>query len=85
MKEKWHYIGDGVYVMFDGYHVNMITGTPFRPENVIYLEPEVRANLVSYLTKLDEPSEAQTEEPEDCSSPHPETGAPGNNAERTPA
>lgn len=51
MDSKSIYIGDGVYVEFDGYYivvrVNSHTNDP-----VVFLEPEVMEALISYYEKL---------------------------------
>ena len=43
------YLGDGVYIVFDGVHFILTTedGTPV-PTNTIYLEPEVMFALLDY-------------------------------------
>jgi hypothetical protein len=35
------YIGDGVYLKFDGYAYELLTGSHDNPENRVVLEPEV--------------------------------------------
>ena len=47
MKE---YLGDGVYVEFDGFMVILTTGAEL--SNVIYLEPEVVQALTAFIAKL---------------------------------
>ncbi len=51
MSRAPQYIGDGVYVAFDGYHVWLLTGSHREEEatNKIALEPHVVAALVKYL------------------------------------
>ena len=48
------YLGDSVYVVFDGYHVTLTTenGYPDDPRNVIHLEPAVYEALVRYVESL---------------------------------
>lgn len=43
------YLGDGVYISFDGYHfiLTVEDGTPV-PTNTIYLEPTVMFALLEY-------------------------------------
>lgn len=47
------YLGDGVYVSFDGYQIWLDTRAQF-PVNRIALEPEVYAALLRYVEKLHE-------------------------------
>ena len=46
------YLGDSVYVSFDGYNVKLTTENGFGPSNTICLEPEVLFHLVKYATDL---------------------------------
>ena len=50
------YLGDSVYVDFDGYHIELTTnnGYPDDPRNKIYLEPQVYHALVQYVENLKE-------------------------------
>jgi hypothetical protein len=45
------YLGDGVYIHFDGYHLWLTTGTHETDlaDNKIALEPEVLHNLEAYI------------------------------------
>ena len=45
------YIGDGVYVRFDGYHVWLLTGSHDRPDNAVALEPQVYEALTKFAEK----------------------------------
>jgi hypothetical protein len=47
---KKTYLGDGVYVDHDGYHLVLTTedGNPEGPSNIIYLEPEVMDGLIKF-------------------------------------
>jgi len=55
MKFK-RYLGDSVYVSFDGYHIWLTTenGYPDDPRNKIALDPEVYSRLVEYQNYLKE-------------------------------
>jgi len=44
-KGKWEYIGDGVYVMFDGFGVWLHANSHDQPTDKIYLEPSVWKRL----------------------------------------
>lgn len=55
LNPAWHpdYIGDGVYVEFDGYMLILTTRDGIvNPTNAIALEPEVYARLVTYVEAL---------------------------------
>ncbi len=51
---KKEYLGDSVYVTFDGYHVVLTTenGLPDDPSNTIALDPNVIQSLNEYLDRL---------------------------------
>lgn len=49
MKE---YLGDSVYVDFDGWYITLTTENGYGPSNTIHLEPEVMANLMDYRDRL---------------------------------
>lgn len=46
------YIGDGVYVDFDGYGLVLTTENGVKTTNRIVLEPEVYAQLLRYVEAL---------------------------------
>jgi hypothetical protein len=47
------YLGDGVYAGFDGYHIVLTTQHgESRPNNIIYLDPNVIAQLLQYLDNM---------------------------------
>lgn len=57
------YIGDSVYVDFDGYHIVLTTENGYGPSNKIMLEPAVMQALFDYqewlkglYSKQEEPS-----------------------------
>ena len=49
-KNYEEYIGDGVYVSYDGYHVNIAVN--HHENHVVALEPIVAANLIYYINKI---------------------------------
>lgn len=51
---KKEYLGDSVYVREceDGIWLTTENGAPDDPSNAIYLEPEVYAALVAYMTRV---------------------------------
>lgn len=51
-KQYKQYLGDGVYVDFDGYMLILTTEDGIRVLNEIFLEPEVYNNLVKYVEEL---------------------------------
>lgn len=48
------YIGDGVYVDFDGFAIVLTTENGIGATNTIVLEPEVYGSLVRYVEQLKE-------------------------------
>lgn len=57
MPDKETYLGDSVYVSFDGYQLKLRTGDG--NNQVIYLEPPVYAALKSFVERLGENESAQ--------------------------
>jgi hypothetical protein len=60
MKKYSKYLGDAVYVDFDGYQIVLTTGDKLGGEyveNCIYLEPKVYDNLVNYVNELNKDDE----------------------------
>lgn len=50
MKEnEWAYVGDGVYIMFDGYGFWLHANSHDKPTDKIYLEPEVFSILIKLI------------------------------------
>lgn len=51
MKSNKQYLGDSVYVSFDGYQICLTTenGLPDDPSNKIYLDPAVQIALIKYI------------------------------------
>ena len=47
------YIGDGVYVEFDGFGIQATTENGIETTNTIYFEPQVLAALDRYLKRMD--------------------------------
>lgn len=46
------YLGDSVYVAFDGFGLVLTTENGFGPSNTIVLEPEVYEALTQYVARL---------------------------------
>lgn len=46
------YLGDSVYVTWDGNGLILTTENGFGPSNTIYMEDEVYAALTEYVTEL---------------------------------
>lgn len=55
------YIGDGVYVDYDGYMLVLTTEDGVSVTNTIYLEPTVYRGLLNYVGKLEEEAEAKAQ------------------------
>jgi hypothetical protein len=43
------YIGDSVYMSYDGFSFIIYTNNGLGPENVIYLEPEVVSSMLQFI------------------------------------
>ena len=51
------YLGDSVYVEYDGFHIVLYLNNGFGPKGQIYLDDEVASSLLKYLEKaFEEPS-----------------------------
>lgn len=46
------YLGDSVYIDFDGFGLTLTTENGFGPSNTIYLEPEVWVAMKEYVDRL---------------------------------
>lgn len=55
------YLGDGLYASFDGFQI-CLRAPRTGGDHVVYLEPEIYANLVEYARKVWQP--ATTEKPD---------------------
>ena len=53
------YIGDGVYVSFDGYHINIAVN--HHENHTVALEPEVVNNLKKYFKEIEELRNSKSE------------------------
>jgi len=51
---KQRYIGDGVYVLFDGYGIWLHANSHDHPTDKIYLEPDVLNSLIKFVDELKE-------------------------------
>ena len=47
----WSYIGDAVYVVYDGFGFWLHTDDHNDPTNAIYLEPDVLSALIHYAKR----------------------------------
>lgn len=54
-----HYLGDGVYIQFDGYGFVLTTENGVEVTNTIVLEPHVYMNLVEYVKRSLEREDAK--------------------------
>lgn len=57
------YLGDGVYANYDGYHVELRTGS-HKSDVLVFLDPEVAQSLVEYIQNTQILSK-QKDEPEE--------------------
>ena len=46
------YLGDGLYVAFDGYQLCLMANSHAEPTDTVYLEPMVWEQLVAYVERL---------------------------------
>lgn len=48
------YLGDSVYVKWDGYNIELTTknGLPTDPSNLIIMEPEVQVAFIKYIERI---------------------------------
>jgi len=51
-KETRDYIGDGVYVTYDGYGIELKANDHLRPTDKVYLEPEVFKALIRFAKRM---------------------------------
>jgi hypothetical protein len=56
MTNKKSYLGEGVHVQYDGYHIVLTTENGVTTTNTIMLEPEVLNSLDRFTKKLREKS-----------------------------
>ncbi len=59
-----HYLGDGVYAAYDGYHVVLTTEDGLTVTNSIPLEPAALTALFGYVERRKEQSAARPSAPE---------------------
>ena len=52
MNRPKEYLGDGVYVTFDGFALTLTTENGLRATNTIVLEPEVYGALARFVERL---------------------------------
>lgn len=53
-KSEKAYLGDGVYMDFDGYHIVLTTNNGREDTNTVYLEPEVLDNMLRMLKTMEQ-------------------------------
>jgi len=49
MEQQTKYIGDGIYVKFDGYYLRLLANDPHRPTDKIAIEDHVAVELIREL------------------------------------
>jgi hypothetical protein len=59
---EWRYLGDGLYVKYDGYHFVLAAGSnPEQPNDCVYLDGSVLSAFERFVNSLRSKSES-----EDC-------------------
>ncbi len=48
------YLGDGVYMDFDGFHIVLTTEDGISVQNTVYLEPEFPERIAQYRDRVHE-------------------------------
>jgi hypothetical protein len=48
------YLGDGLYVDFDGYQIRLSASNGIEDTNVVYLDSEVLKSFLNYIERLKE-------------------------------
>jgi hypothetical protein len=51
-EKKWQYLGDGVYVKYDGYGMWLHANSHDDPTDRIYLEPQVFDSMNRFVEKI---------------------------------
>ena len=46
------HLGDGAYVLFNGWDYMVFTHNGLKAENVVYLEPSAMENLLDYVQRM---------------------------------
>jgi hypothetical protein len=57
MDEYQEYLGDGVYVKFDGYQIVLMANSHVSPTDTIALDPHVIKALIRYVERLENENE----------------------------
>lgn len=52
MINEFRYLGDGLYVKFDGYLVELLANDHENPTDTVGLEPEVLSAFLSFIEEL---------------------------------
>ena len=50
--DSWEYLGDGVYVNFDGFGIWLHANSHDKPTDRIYLEPQILQSLNEYVERM---------------------------------
>ena len=48
------YLGDGVYISWDGYQIKLYTSDGVKVIDVIYLDPHIQVALTKYIEDISE-------------------------------
>jgi hypothetical protein len=58
VSERKSYLGDSVYVDFDGFSIVLTTENGYEPNNWIYMEPMIVDAFIGYVKRLSEANSA---------------------------
>ena len=61
MLYKTEYLGDGLYVEWDGYYVKLMANDQHNPTDTVYLEDNVLATFMKYIERLEKNDETDSD------------------------
>ncbi len=54
MEDNLEYLGDGLYVKFDGYQVYLMANSHITPSDTVALDPHVLRAFLQYVKRINE-------------------------------
>lgn len=52
MSEKFRYLGDGLYAVYDGYQIELRANDLNNPTDNVYLDPNTLSNFLNFVESL---------------------------------